>query len=70
MKIVTAVTFWNDAIGKRLSVTFAEVDKFGQITKDNNRVDIVATDSKLLKHLDAIGEAAQSIVDAEGGEHE
>ena len=65
MKTVTSVTFWNDAIGKRISVTYSEINESGVIQADNQRVDRVVTESAAIKHLDAIAQMAQKIVDAE-----
>lgn len=65
MKTVTSVTFWNDAIGKRISVTYSEINASGVIQADNQRVDRVVTKSADIKHLDAIAQMAQKIVDAE-----
>ena len=65
MKTVTSVTFWTDAVGKRISVTFSEIDEKGQVISDNSRVDRVVTESKDIKHLDAIHEMAQRFIDEE-----
>ena len=70
MKIVTAITFWNDAMGKRMSVAVSEVNAAGQIIRDNVRLDRIVTDPKLLKHLDAITEAAKTMVEDDGGNDE
>lgn len=44
MKTATSVTVWNDAVGKRMSITYSEVDeKTGKIISDNNREDKVIT---------------------------
>ena len=48
MKTVTSVTLWNDAVGKRMSVTYSEVDEAtGRVTKDNLRTKIHAVDPVL-----------------------
>ena len=45
MKKVTSVTFWNDAVGKRLSITYSEIDDTtGKIIRDNYRIDRVLVD--------------------------
>lgn len=65
MKKVTSVTFWNDAVGKRLSITCTEIDETtGKILRDNFRMDRVLTDSKLIKACDSITTAAQAFVDS------
>ena len=44
MKTATSVTVWNDAVGKRMSITYSEVDETtGKIISDNNREDKVIT---------------------------
>lgn len=66
MKIVTSIGLFNDAVGKRMSITYSEVDdQTGQIISDNKRIDRVVTDSSAKKHADAIAEYAQAFVDAE-----
>lgn len=55
MKIVTSATVWNDAIGKRLSITYAEVDDTtGRVIADNKRIDRVITDSDAANAADAL----------------
>lgn len=66
MKAVTSVTLWNDAVGKRMSVTYSEVDETtGRVTKDNLRMDRVITDKSAQKSMQAILTYAQDFVDAE-----
>lgn len=63
MKIVTSATVWNDAIGKRISVTYSEVDETtGRIVSDNNRVDRVVTAAEAKSLIDGILEYAESII--------
>ncbi len=65
MKIVTSVTVWNDAIGKRMSITYSEVDDTtGQVTSDNKRIDRVVTDAAQKSTLDEVASVAQAFVDA------
>jgi hypothetical protein len=65
MKAVTSVTLWNDAVGKRISVTYSEIDETtGKVTKDNLRVDRVVTDEEAKKTMDSILSYAQNFVDA------
>ena len=65
MKAVTSVTLWNDAVGKRMSVTYSEIDETtGKVTKDNLRVDRVVTDEEAKKTMDSILGYAQNFVDA------
>lgn len=66
MKAVTSVTLWNDAVGKRMSVTYSEVDEeTGRVTKDNLRIDRVITDKSAQKSMQAILAYSQDFVDAE-----
>lgn len=45
IKTATSVTVWNDAVGKRMSITYSEVDETtGKVISDNNREDKVITD--------------------------
>lgn len=62
MKIVTSVTVWNDAVGKRLSMTYSEVDESGRIITDNKRVDRVVTDPETAALIASLQEKAQAIV--------
>lgn len=64
MKIVTSITTWNDAVGKRMSITFSELDDQGQIISDNNRVDRVVTDTTTKNHIEAINAYAQDYIDS------
>lgn len=64
MKIVTSITTWNDAVGKRMSITFSELNEQGQIISDNNRVDRVITDSTIRNYADALNDYAQDYIDS------
>lgn len=65
MKTVTSVTVWNDAVGKRISVTYSEIDEStGKVTADNKRVDRVITDKTQKATLDSALDIAQTFVDA------
>lgn len=64
MKIVTSIGLFNDAVGKRISITYSEVDdQTGQIISDNKRIDRVVTDQTAIAHANAIAEYAQEFVD-------
>ena len=66
MKIVTSVTMFNDAVGKRMSATYSEVDdNTGKVIKDNLRIDRVVTDSDVIAHANALSAYAQEFIDAE-----
>lgn len=63
MKIITSVTFFNDAVGMRMSATYSEVDETtGRIIKDNQRFDRVITNSEIRnKANDILDYATESI---------
>lgn len=63
MKIVTSITAWNDSIGKRISITYSEVNDEGVIVSDNKRVDRVVTDKEVKGKIDELLEYAQSVVE-------
>ena len=61
MKKVTSVTFWNDAVGKRLSITYSEIDDTtGKIIRDNYRIDRVLVDKTAVAACDSIADVAQA----------
>lgn len=63
-KIVTSVTLFNDAVGKRISMTYSEVDESGTIISDNKRVDRIVTDQSIVTKANEIAAFAQSIIDS------
>ena len=63
-KIVTSVTLYNDAVGKRISMTYSEVDESGTIISDNKRVDRIVTDQSIVTKANEIAAFAQSIIDS------
>ena len=65
IKTATSVTVWNDAVGKRMSITYSEVDEStGKIISDNNREDKVITvkDEKAL--IENLLDLAQAKIEA------
>lgn len=65
MKTVTSITVWNDAVGRRISVTYSEVDdETGKILSDNNRIDRVVTDTTAKGAITSLSNYAQSFVDS------
>lgn len=65
MKIVTSMTFFNDAIGKRLSASYSEIDDTtGQVISDNKRIDRVITDSTMINTINNIQSEVQSYIDS------
>lgn len=64
MKIVTSIGLFNDAVGKRISITYSEIDdQSGRIISDNKRIDRVVTDQTAIGHANALAEYAQQFVD-------
>ena len=63
-KIVTSVTLFNDAVGKRISMTYSEVDESGTIISDNKRIDRIVTDQSIVTKANEIAAHAQSIIDS------
>lgn len=65
IKTVTSVTVFNDAVGKRMSITYSEIDdSTGKVISDNKRIDRVVTDSETKRTINIIEEYAQDFVDA------
>lgn len=65
MKKVTSVTFWNDAVGKRLSITYSDIDDTtGKIIRDNYRIDRVLTNAEAITACDNIAQVAQAFIDS------
>ena len=65
IRIVTSITIWNDAVGKRMSITYSEVnEQTGQIITDNKRIDRVVTDADAKSHANALSDYAQQIIDS------
>lgn len=68
MNKVTSVTGWNDSIGKRLSITFSEIDETsGKILTDNKRTDVVVTDKTAEGLINDLLDFAQVVVDSQEG---
>lgn len=64
MKVVTSITVFNDAVGKRMSVSYSEVDETtGQIISDNKRADRVVTEKDAKNTIDDLNDYAQAFVD-------
>ncbi len=64
MKKVTSITLWNDAVGKRISMTYSEIDQTGKIINDSNRVDRVVTDLSIISKADDILQYANDYVNS------
>lgn len=64
MKTVTSATVWNDAVGKRMSITYSEIDEATETIKaDNKRIDRIITDADQGATMAALLSIAQSFVD-------
>ena len=64
MNISTSVTVWNDAVGKRISISYSEVDETtGKIISDNKRADKVVTDKSTKDLIDSLLDYAQTVVE-------
>ena len=65
IKVVTSIGLFNDAVGKRISITYSEInEETGQIISDNKRTDRVITNSTAKNHVNALEEYAQELVDS------
>ncbi len=66
MKVLTSITFFNDAVGKRMSVSYSEVDEIsGQIISDNNRKDRVILDKALVSKIGELEDYAAEFINEE-----
>lgn len=64
MKTATSVTVWNDAVGKRMSITYSEIDETtGKVISDNNREDKVITVKAEKDLVESLLELAQSKIE-------
>lgn len=66
MKILTSMTFFNDAVGKRMSVSYSEVDEeTGRVISDNNRKDRVIIDRDLIGKIGELEDYATEFINAD-----
>lgn len=65
MKNVTSMTVLTTAEGKRLSITFSEIDNNGNIIKENVRVNKIVVNRDVLGYITELEDFAQGIVDGE-----
>lgn len=63
MKIVTSIGLFNDAVGKRISITYSEINEAGEIISDNKRIDRVVTDTEAIQHANALAAYAQTFIE-------
>lgn len=65
MRVVTSVTIWNDAVGRRMSITYSEIDsETGKIIADNKRIDRIITDASARKLAEDLQAYVQTFVDS------
>lgn len=65
MRIVTSVTTWNDAVGKRMSITYSEIDEeTGTIIADNKRIDRIVVKPADVEVMNQLATIAQNYVDS------
>lgn len=65
IKTATSITVFNDAVGKRMSISYSEIDETtGAIISDNKRVDRVVTDSSAKKTITDLEDYAQEFLDS------
>ena len=66
IKTVTSITAWNDSVGKRMSITFSEIDEStGKIISDNKRTDVVVMDKDAKTKIDGLMDFAQDVIDSQ-----
>lgn len=65
MKKVTSMTILTTAEGKRLSITYSEIDESGNIIEENKRINKVLVNRAALDCVMELEEFAQDIVDGE-----
>lgn len=63
MKKVTSVTIWNDSAGRRISVTYSEIDETTRkVARDNVRENFILMADEELAQTDAVLASAQELV--------
>ena len=63
MKKVTSVTIWNDSAGRRISVTYSEIDETTRkVVRDNIRENFILMADEELAQTDAVLASAQELV--------
>lgn len=63
MKKVTSMTFLTTPEGKRMSVTYSDVDESGKIISENNRENRIVVRDDILEKISALESFAQDIVE-------
>ena len=66
MKKVTSVTIWNDSAGRRVSVTYSEINESThRVVKDNVRENFILFADDEVSITDAVLNLAQNIIDTQ-----
>ena len=63
MKNIKGYAVANDGNMIRIAITYDEIDDAGKVVNGNQKMNRVVTDSACIKHLEAVNEYAQKIVD-------
>ena len=63
MNIVTSIGLFDDAIGKRISLTYSQIDDTGKMISDNKRIDRVVTDTTVIENINAVKAYAASLIE-------
>lgn len=63
MKKVTSITILTTAEGKRISLTFSEINDNGDIIKENERVNKVVVSQNALDIISDLEDFAQNIIE-------
>ena len=63
MNIVTSIGLFDDAFGKRISLTYSQIDDTGKIISDNKRIDRVVTDTTVIENINAVKAYAASLIE-------
>lgn len=63
MNIVTSIGLFDDAIGKRISLTYSQIDDTGKIISDNKRIDRVVIDTTVIENINAVKAYAASLIE-------
>ena len=48
---------------KRIAITYDEIDDTGKVINSNVKINRVVTDTTVIKHINAVDDYAQTIVD-------
>lgn len=63
IKKVTSTTILTTGEGKRISVTYSEIDDKGNLTSENNRVNRIIVDDEILEMVGKLEEFAKGIIE-------